>query len=66
MISIVVPVYNVEKYIERTLQSLVNQTYNDYEIILVDDGGTDHSIEIAKEVLQKANFKNYKIISDKE
>lgn len=43
LISIVVPVYNVELYLEKCLQSLLAQTYTDFEIILVDDGSTDHS-----------------------
>ena len=43
MVSIIVPVYNVEKYIDECVQSLVNQTYTNLEIILVDDGSTDQS-----------------------
>ena len=43
MISVIVPVYNVEKYIDECVESLVNQTYTDIEIILVDDGSTDSS-----------------------
>lgn len=46
--SIVIPVYNVEKFIKRTLDSIVKQTYNDYEIIIVDDGSTDKSMDIVK------------------
>lgn len=46
--SIVIPVYNVEKYIKRTLDSVFNQTEKDFEVILVNDGSTDKSIEIAK------------------
>ena len=46
MISIIVPVYNVEKYIDRCIQSILNQTYENYELILVDDGSNDHSSEI--------------------
>lgn len=43
MVSVIVPVYNVEKYIEECIGSIVNQTYRDIEIILVDDGSTDNS-----------------------
>ncbi|CAM4467537.1 glycosyltransferase [Paenibacillus typhae] len=45
-ISIVVPIYNVEQYLERCMQSLVNQTYRNVEIILVNDGSTDGSSSI--------------------
>lgn len=44
--SILIPVYNSEKYIEECLQSIFNQTINDYQIVLVDDGSTDNSGEI--------------------
>lgn len=47
--SIVIPVYNVEDYIERCLESIKKQTFKDYEVIVVDDGCTDKSIEIAKQ-----------------
>lgn len=45
-VSIIVPVYNVEKYLEKCLNSLINQDYKNVEIILVDDGSTDTSGEI--------------------
>ena len=45
-ISIVVPVYNVEKYMQETVEALCNQTFKDLEIILVDDGSTDSSAEM--------------------
>ena len=46
--SIVIPVYNVEKYLKRTLDSVFNQTYQDFEVIVVNDGCTDQSMKIAK------------------
>lgn len=48
LISVIVPVYNVEKYIDRCIESIVNQTYRDIELILVDDGSTDSSQELCK------------------
>ena len=45
-ISIIVPVYNAEKYLERCIKSLANQTIKDIEIILVDDGSKDSSLDI--------------------
>jgi len=50
-VSIIIPVYNVELYIERCLLSVLNQTYQDIEIILVDDCGTDNSIAIAQQII---------------
>ena len=44
-ISVVIPSYNHEKFIAEAIQSVVDQTYQDFEIIIVDDGSTDGSIE---------------------
>ena len=44
--SIVIPVYNVEEYIGRCLESVKNQTFKDYEVIVVNDGTKDNSMEI--------------------
>ena len=46
MISIIIPVYNAEKFIEGTVKSVISQTYKDWELILVDDGSNDKSKEI--------------------
>ncbi len=48
LISIIIPVYNVEKYLEKCILSVINQTYKNIEIILVNDGSPDNSIEICK------------------
>ena len=47
--SVIVPVYNVEHYLRRCLDSIVNQTFDDYEVVLVDDGSTDASGSICDE-----------------
>lgn len=52
-VSIVVPVYNVEKHIKRALNSLQNQTFKNFEVIIVDDFGQDNSIKIAEEYSKK-------------
>lgn len=49
-VSVIVPVYNVEKWIERCTNSLFSQTLEDIELIFVDDGSTDASIEILQKV----------------
>lgn len=54
-VSIIVPIYNVEKYLDRCVQSLVNQTLNDIEIILVDDGSPDNCPSMCDEYAHKDN-----------
>ena len=56
-VSVIVPIYNVEKYLEKCIKSLVNQTLEDIQIILVNDGSTDNSGNIAKEYAQKYSNK---------
>lgn len=51
--SILIPVYNVEKYIEQCLQTIFSQTYQDYEVIIVDDGSKDSSGEICDRFMQE-------------
>ena len=55
LISIIIPVYNVEQYLNRCIDSLIAQTYHNIEIILVDDGSTDSSSKIVDEYLSKDN-----------
>lgn len=52
-VSVIIPVYNVEKYLRQNLESVANQTLKDIEIICVDDGSTDSSFEIVKEFAEK-------------
>ncbi len=54
-ISVVIPVYNAEKYLRECLDSVVNQTLNDIEIICVNDGSTDNSLKILEEYTSQDN-----------
>lgn len=49
--SVVIPVYNVERYIKECIESVLNQTYKNFEIVIVDDGSQDNSIRIARQYL---------------
>ena len=57
LISIVVPIYNVEKYLSQCLDSISEQTYKNFECIMVNDGSTDSSQQIAEEYLADSRFK---------
>ena len=63
MVSIIIPAFNAEKYIEETLDSILQQTYTDFEIILVDDGSEDNTIKIMQnyQTGEKAPKNNIKI-----
>lgn len=52
LISVIIPVFNVEKYLERCIKSIINQTYKNLEILLINDGSTDKSIEICNRYLE--------------
>lgn len=52
-VSIIIPVYNCEKYIEHTLKSVLNQAYKNFEVLVVDDASTDRSMEIIKQYAKK-------------
>ena len=61
--SVIVPVYNVEKYLNRCVDSLLGQEFDDFEILLINDGSTDRSAEIAKSY---TNYKTIKFVDKKE
>ena len=47
-LNVIIPLYNAEKYIERCLMSIVNQTYENINVIVIDDGSTDRSADIVE------------------
>lgn len=53
LVSIIVPVYNVENFLQRSIDSIINQTYSNWELILINDGSTDFSLEICKKNQEK-------------
>ena len=63
VVYVIIPVYNVEKYLKKCLDSLFNQTYNNYLVICVNDGSTDNSLLILREYEKK--YKNMMVIIDK-
>lgn len=60
-ISVIIPVYNVEKYLRKTLSSVAKQTMKNFEVIMIDDGSTDSSLEIANEFCEK--YDNFRLIN---
>ena len=58
LVSIIIPIYKVEPYIVRCIESTLCQTYRNLEVILVDDCSPDHSIELAKECIETSRFSN--------
>lgn len=58
-ISVIIPIYNVEEYLEACLDSVVEQTKDNLEVILIDDGSQDGSSEIAKRYAQTYSYFHY-------
>ena len=59
--SVIIPLYNKEDFIEDTLESVLNQTFTDYEVVIINDGSTDNSLNIVKRITKK--LKNIFIIN---
>ena len=59
ILSVIVPVYNTEKYLEKSIKSIIKSKFKDLEIIIVNDGSTDNSEEIIKEIIEEN--KDFKI-----
>lgn len=53
--SIIIPIYNAEKYLSKCLDSIIEQDFENYELILVNDGSTDNSLKICQEYIHKSN-----------
>ena len=53
IVSIIIPIYNTEKYLNGCICSVLNQSYKEYELILIDDGSSDKSIEVCKEYVKR-------------
>ncbi len=66
ILSIIIPVYNVQSYIERCLNSVEFQTFQDYELLLIDDGSTDESAEICIKFTDKYPYKIHYVYKDNE
>lgn len=69
LVSVIIPIYNVEKYVKEAIESIQKQTYKNIEIIIVDDGSTDNTYKIVEELAKKdkriklfKNEKNLKIV----
>ena len=63
LLSVIIPVYNVEPYLEQCLDSVINQTYKNLEIICINDGSTDNSLKILEKYQKKDN--RIKLINQK-
>ena len=62
LISVIVPIYNVEKYVRKCLDSLRSQTMKQIEVICIDDGSTDKSGEIAEEYKNEEGWPRFRVI----
>ncbi len=61
-ISFVIPAYNIENYISKTIHSLISQSNQNFEAVIVDDGSTDNTYLIVSDLIRESNLRNFKII----
>ena len=64
--SVIIPNYNNSTYLEKCLKSVLNQTFTNYELIVIDDVSTDNSVEIVKNIFNEYKDKDTKLIELKE
>ena len=62
LVSVIIPVYNAEKTIIRTLESVVNQTYKNIEILVINDGSKDNSEQLISNYVSQVDNKNIRLI----
>ena len=62
-ISIIIPVYNTEKYVEKSINSILNQSYKNIELIIINDGSTDNSEKIIKRGRNEFHFPQDEIVN---
>ena len=65
LISVIIPVYNIEDYIQECLDSVISQTYNNLEIILIDDESSDDSGKICEAMLEKEEKKSARVAAER-
>ena len=58
-ISVIVPIYNSEKYIKKCLDSIINQTFKEFDIVLVNDGSTDNSLSIIENYKKSIEYLHF-------
>ena len=61
-ISVIIPTYNSENFIAKTLETVSSQTYNKYEVIISDDGSTDNTVGVVKSFFVKYPFRNNELL----
>ena len=57
LVSVIIPVYNVEQYILETIRSVLAQTYSNFEVLIIDDGSPDRSIELCQQQFDDPRLK---------